>query len=40
MGLRKLISKIIMNDRGISIALSKKRVMLSEALSRNMRHIQ
>jgi hypothetical protein len=38
MGLRKLISKIIMNDRGISIALSKKRVMLSEALSRNMRH--
>ncbi len=38
MGFRKLFSKLLMNDRGISIAIDKKRKSLSRDLSTRMKH--
>ena len=38
MGFRKIFSKLLMNERGISIAIEKKRKLLSRALSERMKH--
>jgi hypothetical protein len=38
MGLRKLFSKLLMNDRGMSSAINKKRKLLSRELSERMKH--
>jgi hypothetical protein len=38
MGLRKIFSKLLMDERGISIAIDKKRKLLSRELSMHMKH--
>ena len=38
MGFRKIFSKLLMDERGISIAIDKKRKLLSRELSERMKH--
>jgi hypothetical protein len=38
MGFRKIFSKLLLNERGISIAIDKKRKLLSRELSAHMKH--
>ena len=38
MGLRKIFSMLVLNDRGISIAIDKKRKFLSRELSERLKH--
>jgi hypothetical protein len=38
MGLRKIFSMLVMNKRGMSIAVGKKRQSLSKELSERMKH--